>query len=144
MPKIYIKFPQGTFSQEAKNKLAEELTTIALRIENLPNTPFVRSTVWIYMNQYPESDVFHGGKPGGTKVVSVEVNAFKGGLDTPAKKLLIEEFTQNIGYHAGFPTDRLYPVYIVIRDVEETDWGIFGKTITLYDARNPRADAKPI
>lgn len=144
MPKIYINCPQGTFPEGTKNQLADELTTIALAVECLPDTAFVRSTVWIYLNEYPSENVFHGGHSGGTKVISLEVNALKGGLDTAQKKDLIEQFTAAISRYAGIPQQELAPVYILIRDVEACDWGIFGKTITLDDVRNSPADAKPI
>jgi len=144
MPKIYLNCPVETFSPRAKNELAEELTTIALNVEGLPDTPFVRSTCWIYMNEYPAANVYHRGVSGGTKVISLEVNAFEGGLDIASKQLLIEKFTISIRKHAGLKPDELAPVYIVIRDVPQANWGVFGKTITLADLRNPPADAKAI
>ncbi len=144
MPKIYLNCPIESFSAPAKNDLAEELTTIALSVENLPDTPFVRSTVWIYINEYPAANVYHGGVPFGTKVISLEVNTFEGGLDKTAKQLLIEKFTTSIRKNAGIKPDELAPVYIVIREVSESNWGVFGKTITLAELRNPPADAKAI
>jgi phenylpyruvate tautomerase PptA (4-oxalocrotonate tautomerase family) len=144
MPKIYINCPEGTFTTKAKELLAEELTSLAIELERLPDTLYVRSTVWIHLNEYPAGNVFHGGKPGGTKVISMEVNAFNGALDTATKGVLIEKFTALIGKHAGTPDGELIPVYIAIRNVHEDDWGIFGKRIRLQDIYNPPADRKPI
>lgn len=144
MPKIYLNCPEGTFSNEAKDALAEDITSLALAIEKLPNTPYVRSTVWIFVNEYPLSNVYHGGQTGGTKIISIEVNALKGGLDTAAKILLIKEFTKVAGKHAGMSGQNPIPVYIVIRDVDESNWGIFGKTISLNDIRNPPPGEKPL
>jgi hypothetical protein len=45
MPKIYLNCPVETFTATAKTKLAQELTTLALEVEDLPNTPFVRGMV---------------------------------------------------------------------------------------------------
>ena len=67
MPLIYVNCPENTFSGAAKDALAEELTSLALAIELLPDTPFVRSTVWIYIREYPVAAVYHGGKPAGTR-----------------------------------------------------------------------------
>ncbi|MCF0051691.1 hypothetical protein LXM25_16600 [Dyadobacter sp. LJ53] len=144
MPKIYINCPEGTFGKEAKPLLAQELTDIAIRVERLPDTPYVRSTVWIYLNEYRPDNVFHGGVPGGTKVISVEVNAFSGGLHTAAKGLIIKEFTATIGKHAGVAEGALIPVFIAIRNVHEDDWGTFGKRIQLQDLYNPPKDRRPI
>jgi phenylpyruvate tautomerase PptA (4-oxalocrotonate tautomerase family) len=144
MPKIYLNCPVETFTATAKDDLAAELTTLALEVENLPNTPFVRSTVWIYINEYPAANVYHGGMSSGTRVISLEVNAFEGGLDKRSKQLLIERFTTSVRKHAGIKPGELVPVYIVIREVPELNWGVFGKTMTLADLRNPPADAKAI
>lgn len=143
MPLIYVSCPENTFSA-AKDALAEELTSLALAIEQLPDTPFVRSTVWIYLHEYPAATVYHGGKSAGTKVISLEVNAFKGGHTISSKKELIERFTGAIRQYAGVATAALVPVYIIFRDVPESDWGVFGATITLNDLHNPPADAPAI
>lgn len=144
MPLIYVNCPENTFSEAAKDALAEELTIIALDTEQLPDTPYRRSTVWIYIHEYPAATVYHGGKSAGTKVISLEVNAFKGGHDNSSKKELIRQFTEAIRQHAGIAIDNLVPVYILLRDVPEADWGVFGATITLNDLHHPPAGATPI
>jgi phenylpyruvate tautomerase PptA (4-oxalocrotonate tautomerase family) len=144
MPKINLKCPVETFSTAAKAQLAEDFTTIGTKLEKLPDTSYVRGNVWIYFEEYPADNVFHGGKSGGTKIISVEVNALKGGLDDDAKISLIEQFTAAIRKHAGIADNNIAPVFIVIREVEESDWGIFGKTTTLEKLRNPPADANPL
>jgi phenylpyruvate tautomerase PptA (4-oxalocrotonate tautomerase family) len=144
MPLIYLHCPVETFSAAAKNKMAEELTTLALQVEGLPNTPFVRSTCWIYMHEYVAGSVYHGGAPAVSNVISLEVNVFKGGLATVAKQLLIERFTFCIKKHAMMVPHARAPVYIIIRDTPETDWGVFGKTIKLNDLHQPPIDAEPI
>ena len=144
MPLIYVNCPENTFSAAAKDALAEELTSLALVVEGLPNTPFVRSTVWIYFHEYPAATVYHGGKSAGTKVISLEVNAFQGGHTGSSKQELIQKFTESIRKHAGIPPGDLAPVYILFRDVPESDWGVFGATITLRDLHNPPAGATAI
>lgn len=144
MPLIYVNSPQGTFTDSARDLLADELTDIALACEKLPNTPFVKSTTWIYFRDHDRSHVYHGGKSTGTKVISLEVNAFQGGFDVQAKKELFAQFTDAIRRHAGLPENDLVPVYIVMRDVPPADWGVFGDTITLDALRNPPLDAKPV
>lgn len=144
MPLIYVNCPENTFSAAAKDALAEELTNLALTIEQLPDTPFVRSTVWIYFREYPAGTVYHGGKPAGTKVISLEVNVFSGGYDSSTKKELIQRFTEAIRPHAGIAGGSLVPVYILFRDVPEADWGVFGTTITLRDLHNPPAGAPAV
>jgi phenylpyruvate tautomerase PptA (4-oxalocrotonate tautomerase family) len=144
MPLIYLNCPKETFSAKAKNELAEHLTNIALEVEGLPKTPFVKSTVWIYFNEYPPENVYHGAVNTGTKVISLEINAFKGGLDVEQKKKIIEKFTESIRKHAEIKAKYRVPVYIIFRDVPESDWGVFGGTIRLEDLKNPPINAEVI
>jgi phenylpyruvate tautomerase PptA (4-oxalocrotonate tautomerase family) len=139
MPLIYVSCPDATFSAAAKDALAEELTSLALAAERLPATPFVRGTVWIYFHEYPAATVYHGGKSAGIKVISLEVNAFQGGHDVASKQVLIQQFTEVIRRQTGIAQGDLVPVYIIFLDVPESDWGVFGATITLHDLYNPPA-----
>jgi phenylpyruvate tautomerase PptA (4-oxalocrotonate tautomerase family) len=143
MPLIYINYPTGTFSASERDSLAEELTRMGLECEGLQPTPFVRSTNWVFFREYPESHVYHGGRAGGRPVIALEVNAFQGGLDPEAKKRLFRRFTDAIRTYARIPDDALAPVYVVVRDVLESDWGVFGSTITLEELRNPDPQAQP-
>jgi len=145
MPLIYVNAPADTFSAASRDALADELTTAALECERLAaENEFVRSTTWIYFRDYPATHVYHGGKPGGTQVISLEINAFQGGLDAAAKEALFSRFTAAIRKHAGIADDALAPVYIVARDVSTIDWGVFGQTISLADLRNPAPGAQAI
>jgi phenylpyruvate tautomerase PptA (4-oxalocrotonate tautomerase family) len=144
MPKIFINYPEGAFSENALAALAEELTTTGLECEKLPDTPYVRSNIWVYAKEYAAEKVYHGGKSGGTKVISLEVNCVEGALDDDSRIELIKRFTKVVGKHAGIPPQERVPVYIVIRDVPPQSWGMFGKPITLESLRNPPADAAPV
>ena len=144
MPLIYFNCPEKTFSAESKETMAKELTAIALEVEKLPDTDFVKSTCWIYFNEFPKHNIYHGGSNTGTNVISLEVNAFKGGLDKEQKKEFITKFTACIHKHANFNIDKPSPVYILFRNVETWDWGVFGSTIRLRDLHSPPAEAKPI
>ncbi len=144
MPLIYVDYPEGTFADAALDALAEQITTDSLECEGLPNTPFVRSTVWIYFRPYPKGRIFQGGKRASTNVISFEVNVFQGGLGDQAKKDVIGRMTEAARRHIGLGQGDVAPVYIVFRDVPDTNWGVFGSTITLNDLRIPPADAKPI
>lgn len=63
MPLIYVNCPEGTFSATAKNELAEKLTTSALRIENLPETSFVRSTAEKLAQAHQQADSYYLASP---------------------------------------------------------------------------------
>jgi phenylpyruvate tautomerase PptA (4-oxalocrotonate tautomerase family) len=96
--------------------MVDKLTTIALKIERLPDTSFVRSEAWTF------------------------IHVFKGGLDSEQKVKMIEEFTVTIQDHL---TEKA-PIYVLIRENITEDWGILGNRITLDELFNPPADAMPI
>ena len=67
MPKIFMSYPQGAFTEDAIASLAEEITNGAPSIEQLPDTPYVRSNIWLYAREYPSGRVYHGGVSGGQR-----------------------------------------------------------------------------
>ena len=144
MPKIYMHYPSGAFSNAALQLLAEELTTAGLECEHLPNTPFVRSTVWIYMNEYQQDLVFVAGRPSQTPVISLEVNVFEGGLNDDAKGQVVKRFTALVAKHLGLADGHRCPAYVLIRESKASNWGVFGNRITLESLRNPPADTVPV
>jgi phenylpyruvate tautomerase PptA (4-oxalocrotonate tautomerase family) len=144
MPKIFISYPEGAFPGNAIDSLADEITTHASSFEKLPDTPYVRSNIWIYAREFAAERVYHGGKPGGPKVITFEVNAIEGGLDTQAKKQIIAFLTEAVRKHADIPAGERVPVFVLIRDVPEQNWGMFGKPVSLDALRNPPADAIPV
>ncbi|MGF7149782.1 phenylpyruvate tautomerase PptA (4-oxalocrotonate tautomerase family) [Sphingomonas zeicaulis] len=144
MPLIFVNAPVGTFTDAARDALAEEFTTIGLQSEELPQHPFDRSTCWIYFRDYPADRIYHGGKPGGTKLISLEVNSFAGLPTTRGKLSLYKGFTEAIRKHAGIAHGERVPVYVVVREVETRDWGVFGETITIDEVRTPHPDTPAI
>ena len=144
MPLMYVNYPEGTFTQEVIDKLGMQFTDYGEDAEKIPKTPYLFSTTWVYFRPYPKGLVFHGGKSPGTNVIGIEVNVFEGGLDAAAKKGLIANMTEAIAAALGLSENERRPVYVIIRDVPDINWGFFGKTITLDDLMNASPDEKPV
>ncbi|MEU7826416.1 tautomerase family protein [Catellatospora sp. NPDC049133] len=144
MPLIHVYSPVGTFSDAARDALAEELTTTIRELERLPMAPYNKSTTWIYFHDVPPGHVYHGGKPGGTNVIALEINYFEGGLDEAAKRSLYQRYTQSIGKHAGIPEEARVPAYILLREMDPVNWGVFGATTKIEELRIARPDKDPI
>ena len=143
MPLIYIHYPEGTFTAEALDTLAAQLSKDGGDLEKLADDPFVRSTTWVYAHEYPTTRIYHGGKSGGTKVITVELNALQGGFDVLVKEELIKRVTAAVAKAARLEGDIL-PVYVVLRDVPPQNWGFSGKPLTFDDLRHPPEGAKPL
>ena len=144
MPLMFVNYPEGTFTQEAIDKLGMQFTEFGREAEKIPKTEYLFSTTFVYFRPYPKELVFHGGKSGGTNVVSIELSAYEGGIDAAAKKKLIENMTKAVGEASGLSKDDLHPVYVLTHDISAINWGFFGKTITLEDLLAEPADRPPV
>lgn len=139
MPKIIVHAPHAAFDAKARQAISAELTNFALECEVLPDSPFVKSTVWTYFNAYTPDEIFMGERPATIAIVSAQVFVIEGGLDNATKKKLIEGATAIFGRHLGV-VERI-PVYAVIHEVRESNWGIFGANADLAALRASPADA---
>jgi phenylpyruvate tautomerase PptA (4-oxalocrotonate tautomerase family) len=139
MPKIIIHAPETVFNADARQAIAWELTDFALECEALPKSPFVKSTVWTYFNGYADDKIFMGGRPATMSVISMQIYVIEGGLDAEAKTKLIKGATAILGRHMAL-TEHV-PVYIVIHEVPEINWGIFGENANLAALRASSPDA---
>jgi phenylpyruvate tautomerase PptA (4-oxalocrotonate tautomerase family) len=63
----------------------------------------------------------------------------QGGLDDTAKRKLISGATEILGRHSG--AQGRIPVYVVIHEMPEINWGIFGETANLAALRASPTDA---
>ena len=143
MPLIKIEYPDGAFTPEALDTLAAEISKEGGDLEKLADDPFVRSTTWVYANAYDPSRVYHGGKPGGTKVITVELNALQGGFDHTAKAELIKRVSDAVA-KAGKLEGEYLPIYVLIHEVPPQNWGFSGKPLTFDALVNPPPGAKPL
>ena len=53
MPFMEVTYPQGALTDDARERLADELTTALLRAERAPDTEFFRSITWLYLHELP-------------------------------------------------------------------------------------------
>jgi phenylpyruvate tautomerase PptA (4-oxalocrotonate tautomerase family) len=139
MPKIIIHCAHGVFDPAAKRQVTGALTELALDCEKLPPSPFVKSTVWTYFNEYAADGIFMGGSPAYLKCVSMQIYTIDGGLDAPGKLRLIEGATQILSPYCLVPGG-VVPVYIVVHEIPEINWGIFGRNGDLAGLRESGAE----
>ncbi|MNV49871.1 Tautomerase enzyme [compost metagenome] len=102
----------------------------------------MKSTVWTYFNLYNDGAVFMGEQPATMNIVTVHIYVIEGGLDTAGKKKLIPGVTAIFGRQLGI-TERP-PVYIVIHEIAEVNWAIFGNQADLAALRATPLDVPAI
>jgi phenylpyruvate tautomerase PptA (4-oxalocrotonate tautomerase family) len=106
--------------------------------ERLSDTPAIRSGVWVIFTEHALDAVFSGGEVASRPIIALLINAIKGGLDDPAKKRFIEEGTAILGKHAAISEGKV-PAYVVIQEIPEINWGMYGKQVELSAMRAPVA-----
>lgn len=141
---MFLNYPQGTFTPEALDRLANQITRDGEELEGLPLTDYVLSTTWVYAREYAKERIYHGGKPGGNNFIALEINVIRGGYSASTKRELIKRVTNAIEEYGNLPKGEPRRVYVIIREVEESNWGFDGQPIDLEALRNPPADAKPL
>ncbi len=106
-----------------------------------PVPPAARS--WVYALEYDPSKVYHGGKPGGTKVITIELSALQGRFDAATKAKLIKRVTDAVATAAGLTGDIL-PIYVLLHDVPPQSWGFSGKPLSFEQLKNPPVGASAL
>jgi phenylpyruvate tautomerase PptA (4-oxalocrotonate tautomerase family) len=134
MPKLFVHSPQGTFTSEARARVATALTDLGITCERLADTAKVRAGVWVFFTEHAPDAVFSGGRIAERPLIALVANTLEGGLDPDSKKKLIADATAILREHAGANGDQL-PVYVVIHVVPELDWGMYGQQVSLAALR---------
>jgi phenylpyruvate tautomerase PptA (4-oxalocrotonate tautomerase family) len=134
MPKLFVHSRQGTFTAEARVRVAAALTDLGIACERLADRPKVRAGVWVLFTEHPPDAIFSGGQIAPDSMIGLIVYALEGGLDGASKQRLITGATAILGDHAESNRDQV-PVYVVIREVPEVNWGMYGKQVSLAALR---------
>jgi phenylpyruvate tautomerase PptA (4-oxalocrotonate tautomerase family) len=134
VPKLIIHSPAGTFTAEERRQIAGGLTALGITCERLPRSQFVESTVWTYFNEYDADAVLMGTAPAWVRVVTLQIYVIAGGLDSSGKQRFIEGATAILDRR---PSDEaLAPVYVVINEIAEENWGFCGTQANLEALRS--------
>jgi phenylpyruvate tautomerase PptA (4-oxalocrotonate tautomerase family) len=134
MPKLFVDSRQGTFTAKARLTVAAALTDLGIACERLADSPKVRAGVWVFFTEHEPETMFSGGQVAPNPLIRLLVFALEGGLDDESKQKLIADATAILCEHAESTGDPV-TVYVVIREVPEVNWGMFGKQVSLAALR---------
>jgi phenylpyruvate tautomerase PptA (4-oxalocrotonate tautomerase family) len=134
MPKMFVHTRQGAFTSEARVRVAAALTDLGMACERLADTAKVRAGIWVFFTEHATDAIFSGGQIAPNPMMSLIIYALEGGLDGASKQRLIADATAILGKHPGSNGNRV-PVYVVINEVPEVDWGMYGKQVSLAALR---------
>jgi phenylpyruvate tautomerase PptA (4-oxalocrotonate tautomerase family) len=134
MPKLFVDSRKGTFTAKARVRIAAGLTDLGIACERLADTPNVRAGVWVFFTEHESDAMFSGGQVAANSLIRLLVLALEGGLDAESKQRLIGDATAILSEHAE-STGNPVTVYVVIREVPEVNWGMYGKQVSLAALR---------
>jgi phenylpyruvate tautomerase PptA (4-oxalocrotonate tautomerase family) len=143
VPMFELSTTRGALDDGTKQRLAEELATIALELEAAPFARFgdqahMQALAWCFVN---EMDVFVGGqvidKPIYRVVVTIPEGApgVFGPLAWRGRQRLVERVTDAVLAAEGSEpsTTAAHRVWVHLRHVVDGHWGAFREIVTLPD-----------
>ena len=144
MPLIFVSYTEGTFTSSTLDQLCSQITRDGIELEGLPSNDYVSSTTWVWTQEYSKAKVYHGGKSGGAKLVTVDINVLQGGYSATTKSQLIKRVTDAVEKYGSLPSGEPRRVYVLVREVSESNWGFDGSVINLEALRRSDGSETPL
>jgi phenylpyruvate tautomerase PptA (4-oxalocrotonate tautomerase family) len=140
MPMVEITTTKGALDEDAKQRLAGELSTIALELEAAPFADFgedahMQALSWCFVN---EQEVFVGGQVHAKPIYRVTVTIPEGapGVFGPLARRGREKLTQRVtaavlaAEGSANTIVEAHRVWVHLRTITDSHWGAFGEVIT--------------
>src|SRR5688572_24299504 len=126
MPLLDVTYPAGALTDDARDTLADELTTAILQAERAPTEGFFRTVTWVKVHELPEGHVYANGRPADPPVFEVVATTPEGALSDRRREEFVVAATDAVKQAAGIPDDELLRIFVVHREVPEGSWGAGG------------------
>ena len=132
---IDVTLPEGALSPEARDKLADELTTTLLKWEGAGDIPFSRQITLVYFDERPQGSVYVAGERATEPRYRVLVTIPEGSIkDDERKAGLVEEITKLVVDADGATGDEAsFRVWVFIHEVPDGHWAGAGHIFRLRD-----------
>jgi phenylpyruvate tautomerase PptA (4-oxalocrotonate tautomerase family) len=135
MPMIDVYAASGTFPD--KHRLARDLATAVMTIEQVPDIPMFRKNTAAFIHDLPSDSL--SNVDGDSTYVRVQVLTNAGALDRDKQLAAVARLTKLIAEAAGDPglTDR---TWVLLTEAPDGGWGLNGHANTNDDlVRSARA-----
>ncbi len=125
MPMIDAYASAGTFAD--KHKLAVDLASTLMHIEQVPDIPMFRKNTAAFVHDLPADSL--SNVEGDSSYVRVQVLTNAGALDRDKQLQVVRQFTDIVAAAAGDPglTDR---TWVLITEAPDGGWGLAGRAHT--------------
>lgn len=135
MPMIDVYAASGTFTD--KHRLASDLATAVMTIEQVPDIPMFRKNTAAFIHELPADSL--SNVDGDSTYVRVQVLTNAGALDRDKQLAVVARLTELIAEAAGDPglTER---TWVLLTEAPDGGWGLSGHANTNEDlVRTARA-----
>jgi phenylpyruvate tautomerase PptA (4-oxalocrotonate tautomerase family) len=128
MPMIDVYAASGTFPD--KHRLARDLATAVMTIEQVPDIPMFRKNTAAFIHDLPSDSL--SNVDGDSTYVRVQVLTNAGALDRDKQLAVVARLTKLIAEGAGDPglTDR---TWVLLTEAPDGGWGLNGHANTNDD-----------
>ena len=135
MPMIDVTLPEGALTTDARNALADRLTTTLLEAEGAADIPFSRQITLVYFDERSAGSIYVAGAPASDARYRLLVTIPEGSITDDAKKAeLVERLTKDVLDAAGEEGDEAsFRVWVFIHEVPDGHWGGAGRIFRLRD-----------
>ena len=125
MPMIDVYAAAGTFAEP--KKLAQDLASTLMAIEQVPNIPMFRKNTAAFVHDLPADHLSNVN--GDSDYVRVQVLTNSGALDRDKQLAVVRQLTDLIAAAAGDPsqTER---TWVLLTEAPEGGWGLAGHANT--------------
>ena len=135
MPMIDVTLPQGALSADARDTLADQLTSTLLKWEGAADIPFSRQITLVYFDERAEGTIYVAGERASEPRYRVLVTIPEGSItDDERKAGLVDEITKLITEADGDTSDEAsFRVWVFIHEVPDGHWAGAGRVFRLRD-----------
>jgi phenylpyruvate tautomerase PptA (4-oxalocrotonate tautomerase family) len=125
MPMIDVYAAAGTFAD--KHRLATDLATAVMTIEQVPNIPMFRKNTAAFVHDLPEDGI--ANVDGDSNYVRVQVLTNAGALTRDKQLAVVSQLTQIIAQAAADPT-LVERTWVLLTEAYDGGWGLKGHANT--------------
>jgi len=135
MPMIDVTLPEGALTTDARDALAERLTTTLLHWEGAGDLPFARQISWVYFDERPQGSMYVAGEAAAEPRYRVLVTIPQGAIkEDERKEGLVADITRDILAAEGLEGDEhAMRVWVFVHEVPDGHWGGAGRVFRLRD-----------
>ena len=128
MPMIDVYAASGTFTD--KHRLARDLATAVMTIEQVPDIPMFRKNTAAFIHELPADSL--SNVDGDSSYVRVQVLTNAGALDRDKQLAVVARLTELVAEAAGDPglTER---TWVLLTEAPDGGWGLSGHANTNED-----------